>query len=92
MGHSPHHRSLQAGIQDTATLPLTPPSHTPYLAKGDPALNPVGSLFATATFTPAPALYRKGDDAIPTSHDHSLRSLLPSRQRCPSLSPSLPNR
>ena len=44
---------LQAGIQDTTSPPpLTPPSHTPYLGKGQPAASLVGSLFASAAFPP----------------------------------------
>ena len=73
---------LQAGIQNTSSPPpLTPPSHAPYLAKGQPAPNPVGSLFASAAFTPASALYRSNDDATPASCDQSPTSLLPEPPR-----------
>ena len=73
---------LQAGIQDTASPPpLTPPSHAPYLAKGQPAPNPVGTLFASAAFTPASALYRSPEDATPASSDQSPSSLLPEPPR-----------
>ena len=48
---------LHAGIQDTASPPLlTPPSHAPYLAKGQPAPSPVGAFFALAAFNPASPL------------------------------------
>ena len=50
---------LQAGIADTASPPpLTPPSHAPYLTKGQAAPSPASTLFATTAFTPASALYR----------------------------------
>ena len=69
---------LQAGIQDTARpRPLTAPSHTPYLAKGQPAARLVGSLFASAAFPPASALYRSQYEATPASSDQSTTSLLP---------------
>ena len=68
---------MQAGIRDTASpSPLTPPSHAPYLAKGQPAPSPVGSLFATPSFTPASALYRTGDHTPVTPSGHSPTSLL----------------
>ena len=45
---------LQAGIPDTASPPpLTPPSHAPYLTKGQAATSAAGTLFASAAFTPA---------------------------------------
>ena len=69
---------LQAGIQDTTSPPpLTPPSHVPYLAKGQQAPSPVGSLFAAPSFTPASALYRADDSTPPTASGHSHSLLLP---------------
>ena len=39
---------LQAGIPNTASPPpLTPPSHAPYLTKGQAAPSPARTLFAT---------------------------------------------
>ena len=61
--------------------PLTPPSHAPYLAKGQPARSAVGTLFASAAFTPASALYRSQDEAAPASYDQSPTSLLPDPPR-----------
>ena len=79
---------LQAGIPDTASPPpLTPPSHAPYLAKGQLALGAVGTLFASAAFTPASALYRSQGKAAPAGTNHSPSSLLPEQAR---LSFSLP--
>ena len=72
---------LQASIQDTASPPPTPPSHAPYLAKGQPAPCPVGSLFASAAFSPASALYRASDDTPPASRDQSPTSPLPEPPR-----------
>ena len=73
---------LQAGIPDTASPPpLTPPSHAPYLAKGQPAPSAVGTLFASAAFTPASALYRSQEDAAPASSDQLHSSLLPEQPR-----------
>ena len=70
---------LQAGIQDTASPPPPPPplSHAPYLAKGQQAPSPVGSLFATTSFTPASALYRADNNTPPTAGGHSPSLLLP---------------
>ena len=77
-----------AGIPDTASPPpLTPPSHAPHLAKGQPALGAVGTLFASAAFTPASALYRSQSEVAPTTSDQSPSSLLPEQPR---LSFSLP--
>ena len=73
---------LQAGIPDTASPPpLTPPSHAPYLAKGQPAPSAVGTLFASAAFTPASALYRSPCEAAPAGSDQSPSSLLPEQPR-----------
>ena len=73
---------LQAGIPDTASPPpLTPPSQAPYPAKGQPAPSAVGTLFASAAFTPASALYRSEDEAAPASSDQSPSSLLPEQPR-----------
>ena len=73
---------LPAGIQDTASPPpLTPPSHAPYLANGQPAPSAVGDLIASAAFTPASALYRSQDEAAPASSDQSPTSLLPEPPR-----------
>ena len=73
---------LQAGIPDTVSPPpLTPPSHAPYLAKGQPAPSAVGALFASAAFTPASALYRSPDEAAPAGSDQSPSSLLPEQPR-----------
>ena len=45
---------LQAGNQDTATPPpLTPPSHAPYLAKGQPAPGQVGFLVCMSCLHPS---------------------------------------
>ena len=69
---------LQAGTQDTASPPpLTPPSHAPYLAKGQQTPSPVGSLSAAPYFTLASALYRTDDSTPPTASGHSPSSLLP---------------
>ena len=88
VGHSPHRRPLQAGIPDAASLPpLTPPSHVPYLAKGHPAPSAVGTLFASAAFTPASTLYRSQGEAAPAGSDQSPSSLLHEQPR---LSFSLP--
>ena len=79
---------LQAGIPDTASPPpLTPPSHAPYLTKGQAAPSAAGTLFASAAFTPASALYRSQDKTAPAGTDHSPASLLPEQTR---LSFSLP--
>ena len=79
---------LQAGIPDTASPPpLTPPSHAPYLTKGQAAPSPAGTLFATTAFTPASALYRSQDKPAPAGAEHSPASLLPEQTR---LSFSLP--
>ena len=79
---------LQAGIPDTASPPpLTPPSHAPYLAKGQPDTSAVGALFASAAFTPASALYRSQGEAALAGSDQSPSSLLPEQPR---LSFSLP--
>ena len=79
---------LQAGIPDTASLPpLTPPSHAPYLTKGQAAPSPAGTLFATTAFTPVSALYRSQDKPAPAGAEHSPASLLPEQTR---LSFSLP--
>ena len=79
---------LQAGIADTASpSPLTPPSHAPYLTKGQAAPSPAGTLFATTAFTPASALYRSQDKPAPTGAEQSPVSLLPEQTR---LSFSLP--
>ena len=80
---------LQAGIPDTASPPpLTPPSHAPYLTKGQSAPSAGGTLFASAAFTPASALYRSQGKAAPARTDHSPSSLLPEQTR---LSFSLPD-
>ena len=77
-----------AGIPDTANPPpLTPPSHAPYLTKGQLALSAAGTLFASAAFTPASALYRSQGKAAPAGTDHSPSSLLPEQTK---LSFSLP--
>ena len=71
---------LQAGIADTASPPpLTPPSHAPYLTKGQAAPSPAGTLFATTAFTPASALY--GSQASPPLQgpNNRLRRCCPSR-------------
>ena len=79
---------LQAGIPDTASPPLlTPPSHAPYLTKGQAAPSPAGTLFATTAFTPASALYRSQDKPAPAGAERSPASLLPGQTR---LSFSLP--
>ena len=79
---------LQAGIPDTASPPpLTPPSHAPYLTKGQTAPSAAGTLFASAAFTPASALYRSQDKPTPTGAEHLPASLLPEQTR---LSFSLP--
>ena len=58
--------------------PITPPSHAPYLVKGQPAPLPlVGSLFASIAFNPASALYRSQDKATPASSDQLPTPLLP---------------
>ena len=73
---------LHAGIPDTASPPpLTSPSHAPYLAKGQAAPNAVGTLFASAAFTPASALYRSQGEAAPAGSDQSPSSLLPKQPR-----------
>ena len=73
---------LQAGIPDTTSPPpLGPPSHAPYLAKGQPVPSAVGTLFASAAFTPASALYRSQSDAAPASSDQSPSLLLPEQPR-----------
>ena len=73
---------LQAGIPDTASPPpLTPPSHAPYLAKGQPAPSAVGALFASAAFTPASAVYRSQGEAAPAGSDQSPSLLLPEQPR-----------
>ena len=69
---------LQAGILDTASPPPpTPPSHAPYLTKGQAAPSPPGTLFAMTVCTPASALYRSQDRPAPTGAEHSPASLLP---------------
>ena len=74
--------ALQAGIADTASPPpLTPPSHAPYLTKGQAAPSPAGTLFATTAFTPASALYRSQDKTAPTGAEQSPSSLLPEQTR-----------
>ena len=79
---------LQVGIPDTASPPpLTPPSHAPYLAKGQSAPSALGTLFASAAFTPALALYRSQGEAAPAGYDQSPSSLLPEQ---PKLSFTLP--
>ena len=79
---------LQAGIPDTASPPpLTPPSHAPYLTKGQAAPSAAGTLFATTAFTPASALYQSQDKPAPAGAEHSPASLLPEQTR---LSFSLP--
>ena len=79
---------LQSGIPDTASPPpLTPPSHAPYLAKGQSAPSAVGTLFASAACTPASALYRSQGKTTPARTDASPSSLLPEQPR---LSFSLP--
>ena len=73
---------LQAGIADTASPPpLTPPSHAPYLTKGQAAPSPAGTLFATAAFTPASALYQSQDKPTPSGSEPSPSSLLPEQTR-----------
>ena len=79
---------LQAGIPDTASPPpLTPPSHAPYLTKGRAAPSAAGTLFASAAFTPASAVYRSQDKPTPAGTEHLPVSLLPEQTR---LSFSLP--
>ena len=73
---------LQAGIADTASPPpLTPPSHAPYLTKGQAAPSPAGTLFATAAFTPASVLYMSHDKPTPTGAEQWPSSLLPEQTR-----------
>ena len=73
---------LQAGIADTASPPpLTPPSHAPYLTKGQAAPSPAGTLFATTAFTPASALYKSQDKPTPSGSEPSPSSLLPEQTR-----------
>ena len=73
---------LQAGIADTANPPpLTPPSHAPYLTKGQAAPSPAGTLFATTAFTPASALYKSQDKPTPSGSEPSPSSLLPEQTR-----------
>ena len=73
---------LQAGIADTASPPpLTPPIHAPYLTKGQAAPSPAGTLFATAAFTPASALYKSQDKPTPSGSEPSPSSLLPEQTR-----------
>ena len=73
---------LQAGIQDTTSPPpLTPPNHALYLAKGQPAPSPMGTLFGSVAFTLASALYRSQDKATPASRDQLPISLLPEPPR-----------
>ena len=74
---------LQAGIADTASPPpLTPPSHAPYLTKGQAGPSPAGTLFATTAFTPASALYRSRDKPAPTGTDYAqLRDQYEAQQR-----------
>ena len=73
---------LQAGIADTANPPpLTPPSHAPYLTKGQAAPSPAGTLFATAAFTPASALYKAQGKPTPSGSEPSPSSLLPEQTR-----------
>ena len=79
---SPTFALLQAGIADTASPPpLTPPSHAPYLTKGQAAPSPAGTLFATAAFTPASALYKSQDKPTPSGSEPSPSSLLPEQTR-----------
>ena len=79
---------LHAGIADTASPPpLSPPSHAPYLTKGQAAPSPAGNLFATTAFTPASALYSSQDKPAPAGADQSTASLLPEQTK---LSFSLP--
>ena len=73
---------LQAGIADTASPPpLTPPSHAPYLTKGQAAPSPAGTLFATAAFTPASALYQSQGKPTPSGSEPSPSSLLSEQTR-----------
>ena len=73
---------MQVGIPDTASLsPLTPPSHATHLAKGQPAPSAVGTLFASAAFTPVSALYRSQDEAAPVGSGQSPSLLLPEQPR-----------
>ena len=73
---------LEAGIADTANPPpLTPPSHAPYLTKGQAAPSPAGTLFATAAFTPASALYKAQGKPTPSGSEPSPSSLLPEQTR-----------
>ena len=79
---------LQAGIPYTASPPLlTPLSHAPYLTKGQSGPSAAGTLFASAAFTPASAVYRSQGKAAPAGADRSPSSLLPEQTR---LSFSLP--
>ena len=79
---------LQACIADTASPhPLTPPSHAPYLTKGQAAPSPAGTLFATTAFSPASALYRSQDNPALAGAEQSPSPLLPEQTR---LSFSLP--
>ena len=79
---------LQAGIPDTTSPPpLTPPSHAPYLTKGQAAPSAVGTLFAPAAFTPASALYRSQDKPALAGTENSPALLLPEQTN---LSFSLP--
>ena len=78
---------LQAGIPDSASPPpLTPPSHAPYLTKGQAAPSPAETVFATTAYT-ASALYRSQDKPAPARAEQSPASLLPEQTR---LSFSLP--
>ena len=73
---------LQAGIADTANPPpLTPPSHAPYLTRGQAAPSPAATLFATAAFTPASALYKAQGKPTPSGSEQSPSSLLPEQTR-----------
>ena len=73
---------LHAGFADTASpLPLTPPSHAPYLTKGKAAPSTAGPLFATAAFTPASVLYRAQDRPSPIGSELSPSLLLPEQTR-----------
>ena len=73
---------LQAGIADTANPPpLTPPSHAPYLTKGQAATSPAGTLFATTAFTPASAPYKAQGKPTPSGSEPSPSSLLPEQTR-----------
>ena len=83
MGQTSHHRPPASRHPRHSQSPpsFTPPSHAPYLAKGQPAPSPVGSLCVSAAFGPASALYRTNDDTLPASRDWSPRSLLPESPR-----------